>query len=115
MRSAPLLSSLLLAICGTSRLFALLRGCIVVAFLSFASSAFAEGIGVRQASIDVAEDGWQLQGDFDIQFSPRLEEAVNRGVPLYFAFECEISRPRSYWLGGNPRAPSQPYKLSLSA
>ena len=114
MRSAPLLSSLLLAICGTTRLFALLRGCIVVAFLSFASTAFAEGIGVRQASIDLAEDGWQLQGDFDIQFSPRLEEAVNRGVPLYFVVEFEISRPRWYWLDEKPVQLSQTYKVSYT-
>ncbi len=69
---------------------------------------------MRQASIDVAEDGWQLQGDFDIQFSPRLEEAVNRGVPLYFVVEFEISRPRWYWLDEKPVQLSQTYKVSYT-
>jgi len=82
--------------------------------MSFASTVFAEGIGVRQASIDLAEDGWQLQGDFDIQFSPRLEEAVNRGVPLYFVVEFEISRPRWYWLDEKPVQLSQTYKVSYT-
>jgi len=49
--------------------------------------AHAEGIRVKSAPVKPAEGGWQLDADFDIQFSPRLEEAVNRGVPLYFVLD----------------------------
>ena len=84
------------------RFFALLRGILIVAFVSVASFASAEGITIRNASVEPFDDGWQLQADFDVQFSPRLEEAVNRGVPLYFIVEFELSRPRWYWLDEKP-------------
>jgi hypothetical protein len=82
--------------------------------MSCVSIAFAEGIGVRDASLDLSDDGWQLQSDFDIQFSPRLEEAVNRGVPLYFVIEVEVSRPRWFWLDEKPVQLSQTYKVSYT-
>ena len=91
-----------------------MRGCIFVAFLSFAFGALAEGINVRNAALEPSDDGWQLQADFDIQFSQRLEEAVNRGVPLYFVVDVEISRPRWYWLDEKPVQLSQTYKISYT-
>src|SRR5438105_2891040 len=47
--------------------------------VAFAPLAQAEGIAVKSATLEATDDGWQLEADFDIQFSPRLEEAVNRG------------------------------------
>ena len=73
-----------------------------------------EGIRVRSASIQPSDDGWQLDAQFDVQFSPRLEEAVNRGVPLYFVVEFELSRPRWYWFDEKPVQVSQTYKISYT-
>jgi len=92
----------------------LLRAGLIVAFLSFASIASAEGINVRSATVDPVDDGWQMQAEFDIQFSPRLEEAVNRGVPLYFIVEFELARPRWYWFDEKPVQLSQTYKISYT-
>ena len=80
----------------------------------FSAGAFAEGIDVRSASIEPAEDGWNLEAAFDVQFSQRLEEAVNRGVPLYFVVEFELSRPRWYWFDEKPVQLSQTYKISYT-
>ena len=91
---------------------------IVVAFMSVALSiaphAFAEGIDVRSATLTPSDDGWQLEAEFDIQFSPRLEEAVNRGVPLYFVVEFELARPRWYWFDEKPVKLSQTYRVSYT-
>ena len=114
MTPALLLSSLLPQARGAVRLWKLLRGCIFVAFLSAVFGASAEGINVRNATLEPSDDGWQLQADFDIQFSQRLEEAVNRGVPLYFVVELEISKPRWYWLDEKPVQLSQTYKISYT-
>jgi hypothetical protein len=84
----------------------------LLAFL--APAAFAEGIAVRSATIEAVEDGLHLDAEFDIQFSPRLEEAVNRGVPLYFVVEFELSRPRWYWFDEKPVQLSQTYKISYT-
>lgn len=114
MSLATLLSSLLPAARGGARIFALLRGILIVAFVSLAPFAAAEGIAVRAASIERTDDGWQVQADFDIRFSPRLEEAVNSGVPLYFIVEFELSKPRWYWLDEKPVVQSQMYKVSYT-
>ena len=39
-----------------------------------------------------------LNAEFDLTLNATLEEALQRGVPLYFVLEFEISRPRWYWL-----------------
>lgn len=76
--------------------------------------ALADGIAVKSASLDRTEDGWQLSADFDITFSPRLEEAVNRGVPLYLVVDIEVARPRWYWFDEKPLQSSLTYKVSYT-
>jgi uncharacterized protein DUF4390 len=80
----------------------------------FAPPGLAEGIAVSSASVEPADDGWNLEAAFDMQFSQRLEEAVNRGVPLYFVVEFELSRPRWYWFDEKPVQLSQTYKISYT-
>lgn len=88
---------------------------LAAAFLfAFAAPSMAEGISVKSATLEAVEDGWQLETEFDIQFSPRLEEAVNRGVPLYFVVEFELLRPRWYWFDEKPVQFSQTYKISYT-
>ena len=88
----------------------------MLALLAFAgiAPAYADGIEVKTAAIQPTDDGWQLDATFDIQFSPRLEEAVNRGVPLYFVVEFELARPRWYWFDEKPVQVSQTYKISYT-
>ena len=80
----------------------------------FAPLALAEGIAVKNVVLEAAEDGWSIDAEFDIHFSPRLEEAVNRGVPLYFVVEFELSRPRWYWFDEKPVVQSQAYKITYT-
>lgn len=91
------------------RALALLLAAVVVL-----PAAAADGIAVRTAAIAPVDDGWQLEAQFDVQFSPRLEEAVNRGVPLYLIVEFEISRPRWYWFDEKPIRTAQVYKISYT-
>jgi uncharacterized protein DUF4390 len=87
---------------------------LALLFLTLVPAFAAEGIAVRNASIVPDDEGWQIEAQFDIQFSPRLEEAVNRGVPLYFVVEFELSRPRWYWFDEKPIKKSQTYKISYT-
>ena len=82
---------------GLGRFCALAFLAIVLAF-SPAARAAGEGIVVKDARLELADDGWQLSADFDIQFTPTLREAVDRGVALYFIIEFEVRQPRWYWL-----------------
>ena len=90
--------------------------CVLLAALAvFAPPAYsAEGIELKSAQVDPVSEGWQLDAEFDVQFSPRLEEAVNRGVPLYFVLDFELSRPRWYWFDEKPVRFSQTYKISYT-
>ena len=90
------------------------QGLAALFLLVFAAPALAEGISVKSATVEAVEDGWQLDAEFDIQFNPRLEEAVNRGVPLYFVVEFELARPRWYWFDEKPVQFSQTYKISYT-
>jgi hypothetical protein len=100
---------------GSSRRVGLRAGILAFVFAAFMPLAYAaEGIAVKSATLELADDGWQLGAEFDIQFSPRLEEAVNRGVPLYFVVEFELSRPRWYWFDEKPVQFSQTYKISYT-
>ena len=87
---------------------------LAIAIGVLAPSALADGIAVRSATIEPADDGWNLEAAFDVQFSQRLEEAVNRGVPLYFIVEFELSRPRWFWFDEKPVEFSQTYRISYT-
>ena len=87
---------------------------MLVASLIAMPAAYADGITLKTAKVEAVEEGWQFDAQFDIQFSPRLEEAVNRGVPLYFVLDFEMTRPRWYWFDEKPVRFSQTYKISYT-
>lgn len=80
--------------------------------------ARAEGIVVTHASLETdreAEGGWVLSADFDISLTPRVQEAVSRGVTLYFVIDFELHRSRWYWWNEHTVSASQTWRLSYHA
>jgi hypothetical protein len=75
----------------------------------------AGGIAMRDIRLDHADEGYLLSTDIGVTLSPRLAEAVTRGVALYFVLEFEISRPRWYWLDEDVVERSLTYRLSYHA
>jgi Domain of unknown function (DUF4390) len=77
----------------------------------------AEGIEIGDTRLERSIDGeaWILNVDVDIQLSSRLEDAVNKGLPLYFVLELEITKPRWYWFDDTSAAKAQSYRLSYHA
>lgn len=76
------------------------------------SVANAEAIAARSASLAAAEDGYRLDAAFDIRMPAGLLEAVNRGVPVHFVVEFELSRSRWYWFDERPVKLAQSYTLA---
>ncbi len=74
----------------------ILLGVVGILLLGVAP-ALAEGISVRQAEISATEEGYFLNADFDLELTPALEEALNRGVSLTFTVTVEVIEPRWYW------------------
>ena len=50
-----------------------------------------------RADLAANDDGFALDADFAFELNPRLEDAIDNGVPLYFVVEFELTRPRWYW------------------
>lgn len=62
------------------------------------SALAADKSAVRQAAIRAIPQGYVLDSDVDIVLNPTLEDALTKGINLYFLLELEISRPRNWWL-----------------
>jgi len=80
--------------------------------LAAAVSAQADGIEVRKAALVAAENSYYLEAEFSIALTHTLEEALSKGVPLYFLLEFELIRPRWYWL--NEELANGQYQFRLS-
>lgn len=77
---------LLLAFCLSS----------VLAFAPTTARA-VEGIEQVSVSLEPTDDGYRLSSQFSVELTRSLEDALMRGVPLYFNLQVEISRSRWYW------------------
>ncbi len=58
----------------------------------------AEGIKVRKTEARFIDNSYQFSADFDISLNFVVDQALTRGVPLYFISEFSLTRPRWYWL-----------------
>jgi len=83
---------------------------LVLGFVSV--SANAEGIKIRSAELERADNGWLLNAAFQIELAPGLEEAVQKGVVLYFQTDFELTRSRWYWFEDRPVSVQRQTRLS---
>ena len=88
---------------------------VVVLVLGLVAPGRADTIPARSADLRLEEDTFVLDAEFDLQLNATLEEAIGRGIPLYFAVEFEVQRPRWYWLDDTIVASSFTYRLSYNA
>ncbi len=58
----------------------------------------AEGsIQIEYVGLDVVEEGYELNVDAEIILNPLLEQALEKGVILYFRTKFSLFEPRWYW------------------
>ena len=94
------------------RLAALIWIALVFGFVA-AGPARADSISVQRASLQADASGWSLDARFDFELNSSLEDAVNKGIPLYFTTDFELTRPRWYWFDEQPVNVSQSIRLSF--
>lgn len=63
----------------------------------FSTTVSAEGIKIKSFELEKADNDWLLNVTFQIELSPGLEDAVQKGVVLYFQTEFDLTRSRWYW------------------
>lgn len=84
----------------------------LMALSVFAGSANAEGIKIKSLELERVENDWLLNATFQIELSPGLEDAVQKGVVLYFQTEFELTRSRWYWFEEKPAFAQRQTRLS---
>ena len=80
----------------------------------FVATAYAEGISVNKAEIRQGEDGYQLSASYGINLTFVAQQALSRGIPLYFVGEFSLTRSRWYWLDEEIFRGDQTTKLSYN-
>jgi hypothetical protein len=93
----------------------LLRAAAGLAALAVAPAVRAEGIQLAHADIVLKGEHFQLSGNFDIQLSSTLENALMRGVQLTFVQAFEAQRERDFWLAEDLIELSRSVRLSYNA
>jgi hypothetical protein len=88
---------------------------LALALALCAPGATADEIETRDARLVAAEDGIFLHADFEFELTSRLEDALAKGVPLYFVTEFELVRPRWYWLDERVATATRSTRLSFHA
>ncbi len=65
--------------------------------------------------LDAGGDSWMLSAEFEVPLTRAFEDAVRRGVPLYFVLEFELFRPRWWWTAERVAERSMVYRLAYHA
>ena len=72
-------------------LFCLMAVCIA------STTVHAEGIKIKSFEMEKIDGEWLLNTSFQIELTPGLEDAIQKGVVLYFQVDFELMRSRWYW------------------
>jgi len=80
-----------------------------------AGAARADTIQVKSAELRAEEDGYFLNAEFEFSINSTLDEALQKGVPLYFLLEFELYHPRWYWLDEKVVSATTQYRVSYNA
>ncbi len=100
--------------CWVAWLTGLVIGVLVVA----PSPAVAqERIGVMAAALEPTRDAGDallLNATFEFELPQALEDAVQKGIALYFNIEFELLRKRWYWFDRKVASSTLTYRLSYS-
>lgn len=86
----------------TQRLKQLLLSAFLLMGVAFASTVTAEGIRIKFFELERVESEWFLNAAFQIELSPGLEDAIQKGLVLHFQTEFELTRSRWYWFDERP-------------
>ena len=82
--------------------------------LSPPTALASEGIELIDANIEASDEGYRLASSFSVELSRTLEEALVRGVPLYFTLQVQVSRPRWYWFDEVAIKSTRTFRLSYN-
>lgn len=87
---------------------------IVALVLVACTAALADVIPLRSSELRIEEGEVLLSAQFDVSLTPALEAALQKGIPLYFTVDFELTRPRWYWVDEKIAQWSISYRVSYA-
>lgn len=82
-----------------------LRGMLLA--LLFVAASHAQGISINKVEVLRGVDGYHLSALYSIELNFEEQQALSRGVPLYFVAEFSLTRSRWDWLDATQQALSR--------
>lgn len=71
---------------------------LAIALLPVAAAHADGGIQITSVTLKATEEGYQFDADFEITLNNKLENALEKGMVLYFVTELNLVKSRWYWL-----------------
>ncbi|MBC7610104.1 MAG: DUF4390 domain-containing protein [Polaromonas sp.] len=93
---------------GLKRICALLL-CILTAYFCTAASATE----LTQLKVSRADDGIYLSAVVQFDLPPVVEDALTKGIPMFFVVEADIYRDRWYWTDRRVASATRTIRLSF--
>ncbi|SOZ36687.1 DUF4390 domain-containing protein [Cupriavidus neocaledonicus] len=84
----------------------------LAAVLWLPGAAQAQVIEATEARVEYQDGGFELAASFDFDLPPALEDALHKGISLYFAVDFQLSRSRWYWFDDKPVNTTRSVRLS---
>jgi len=97
---------------GRRKLLRLIGAAMIA--LALPLPARADVVPVKSADLRIDEGEVLLSAEFDLALTPTLEEALQKGIPLHFVVEFDLTRARWYWLDEKVAEWSVTYRVSYS-
>jgi hypothetical protein len=98
-----------------SRRRAFIRALAASAAMLALPAGRADTIPTVSASLRVDEGEVLLSAEFDFSLTPALEQALEKGIPLYFTIEFELVRTRWLWFSEKVAEWSITYRVSYNS
>jgi hypothetical protein len=83
-----------------------------IALAGFAPGAHAQGVELPSIAAKRQDGGIVLDFVANLTLSRAVEDALRRGVPVYFVAEASVKRPRWYWRDERVQRVSRSWRLS---
>ena len=82
-----------------SQILQALRGLVAVFYLTVPALVLADAVKteILQLELERQVDGLYLTAAMQFELSPVIEDALQKGVPMYFVAEADLYRNRRYW------------------
>jgi hypothetical protein len=97
------------------RLAHLLTYCLLACCALWLPAAQAADAEVTAARIEASDEGYRLAATFSFELGKSVESAIERGIPMYFTTDVELTRPRWYWTDEKAVQTSQTVKIGYNA